>query len=87
MASFPANEHGFFDLGGNVGEWCEDRYQPDKETLEKYPSMAKDPYQVVRGSSWADFSDLDLLLSHRSFGQPSSRSNLEGFRCVVTLAK
>jgi formylglycine-generating enzyme required for sulfatase activity len=29
VASFPANRYGFYDLGGNVWEWCGDRYRAD----------------------------------------------------------
>ncbi|MDR2117011.1 MAG: formylglycine-generating enzyme family protein [Planctomycetaceae bacterium] len=29
VASFPANRYGLFDLGGNVWEWCGDRYRAD----------------------------------------------------------
>ncbi|MDR2755350.1 MAG: formylglycine-generating enzyme family protein [Planctomycetaceae bacterium] len=29
VASFPANRYGLYDLGGNVWEWCGDRYRAD----------------------------------------------------------
>ncbi|MDR3198933.1 MAG: formylglycine-generating enzyme family protein [Planctomycetaceae bacterium] len=29
VGSFPANRYGFWDLGGNVWEWCGDRYRAD----------------------------------------------------------
>ncbi len=96
VASFPANVHGFFDLGGNLSEWCEDRYQAvlnDKDILEKYPFFGKDtytdgtPYQMLRGGSWSKFAEMDMRSSLRSFGQPRTRTNTDGFRCVVSQVK
>jgi serine/threonine protein kinase len=42
VASFKANELGFFDLGGNVAEWVLD-------------GTATDGKRVVRGGSWVEF--------------------------------
>ena len=50
VGSFAANPLGFFDLGGNAWEWCEDRFAPGGEA------------RVLRGGSWgnvrADFAAL-----------------------------
>ena len=71
VASFPANSSGIHDLGGNVWEWCEDAFEPGKET------------KVVRGASWVDNLENILLSSYRHYGRPEMRNTSVGFRCVL----
>ncbi|GMR22810.1 MAG: PEGA domain-containing protein [Acidobacteriota bacterium] len=70
--SFPANELGMFNLGGNVAEWVHDLY-----TI--YPSGARkvmqDPmgptdgeFHTIRGASWMHGSVTQLRLSFRDYG-------------------
>jgi len=40
VGSYTPNNLGIYDLGGNVREWCEDKYSPMK------------PFRVLRGGSW-----------------------------------
>jgi len=71
VGSFAANKLGLHDMGGNVWEWCED----------KYSRTSTD--RVLRGASW-DLNRPDVLLSsHRDLGTPDVRFNLIGFRCVL----
>lgn len=73
VMSYPANKLGIFDLGGNVCEWCQDKYRPESNS------------RVLRGGSWGDFYRYYLESSNRSFSKPDVRRNTCGFRCVVVV--
>ena len=72
VGSFPANPLGFYDLGGNVGEWMGDYYGTD--TL--FPDFEVDPrgpqegrFHVIRGSSWLHGTLRELRWAFRDFGE------------------
>ena len=69
-ASFHSNELGIFDLGGNVWEWCEDKFKPSSDG------------RVLRGGSWLDDDKGFLLSSFRGNGDPQTRNYTVGFRVV-----
>ncbi len=71
---FAANKHGLYDMGGNVYEWCEDKYRTEKT------------HRVLRGASWGGVNSDSLLSSFRFKDNPVFRSSLYGFRCVLTNA-
>ncbi|MBE7497807.1 MAG: SUMF1/EgtB/PvdO family nonheme iron enzyme [Verrucomicrobiaceae bacterium] len=71
VMSFPANDLGFFDLGGNVWEYCSDLFSPSATT------------RVLRGASWMDSDPAALLSSCRDPIDPAARSPFVGFRCVL----
>jgi formylglycine-generating enzyme required for sulfatase activity len=72
VGSFAANKHGLYDMGGNVYEWCEDKYRTEKT------------HRVLRGASWGGINSDSLLSSFRFNDNPVFRSSLYGFRCVLT---
>jgi len=72
VGSFASDKDGLHDMGGNVWEWCEDKYSPTNT------------YRVLRGASWGNRRGSGLLLSSfRSSGSPGSRGGFFGFRCVL----
>ena len=71
VASFASNALGFYDLSGNVWEWCADAYCSG--------SLAK----IVRGGSWGSDRPAYLQSSARNPKFPNSRNDETGFRIAL----
>ena len=84
VGRFEPNALGLYDLGGNVSEWVNDRYQANlipPGQLERDPLGPKSgAVWVLRGSSWRHASVTELRLSYRD-SSASPRDDL-GFRIV-----
>ncbi len=81
VGSFPPNNGGFYDLGGNVSEWCHDYYAASTSTLSNKPDPmgpVSGTHRVIRGSSWRDASVTELRLSYRAYHREPQ--NHVGFR-------
>jgi len=74
VGSFQKNPGGFFDLGGNISQWCHDWYTPYAVFGKQKPLV--DPlgppsgtHHVVKGSSWRDATITTLRLSYRGYSK------------------
>lgn len=70
---FSPNEHGLYDLGGNVWEWCSDSWSQSSTD------------GVTRGASWRIAEENELLSSYRVRWTPSGSGISTGFRVVMEL--
>ncbi len=69
VGTFPANDKGIFDIGGNVAEWVHDYYEiPDGSAVVDPLGPTKGDYHVIRGASWMHGTISDLRLSGRDYG-------------------
>jgi serine/threonine protein kinase/formylglycine-generating enzyme required for sulfatase activity len=71
VTAFHPNRDGICSLGGNVWEWCEDKYQNNLN------------WRTLRGASWATSRNEETLSSYRRGYDPYFRSDDVGFRCVI----
>jgi len=71
VTAFAPNQEGISSLGGNVWEWCEDKYKAGVN------------WRTLRGGSWATSRAEETLSSYRRGYAPYFRSDDVGFRCVI----
>ena len=69
------NEWGFYDMSGNVSEWCWDKYNSKGDTTAD---------RIYRGGNWM-YNDPHLRSAHRSFNSPDYHNDNLGFRVCRTI--
>lgn len=86
VGSYPANDFGLFDMGGNVWNWCIDSYNPrfwQAGSSSFNPiNIAPSRYRVFRGGSWSNTNTANFRTSIRNWGAPDGRGSDGGFRCA-----
>ena len=69
VGTFPPNDKGVYDLGGNVAEWVHDFYEiPDGSAAVDPLGPRQGDYHVIRGASWMHGTVSELRLSGRDYG-------------------
>jgi formylglycine-generating enzyme required for sulfatase activity/serine/threonine protein kinase len=71
VGSFKPNAFGIYDLGGNVWQWCMDKFSANGDS------------RVLRGASWANADPALLKTNRRIDAVVDNRTDCYGFRCVL----
>lgn len=71
VGSFPPNPHGFYDMAGNVWEYCLDY------------ATASQPFRVIRGGSWQNWHERYVGVHARGQCGEQVRITLYGFRIAL----
>jgi len=83
VGTYGANPWGFFDMHGNVWEWCLDWFGPYSRGLAVDPmGVSNGTHRVMRGGSWEGSAD-GLTPSFRGYYYPNSSRYFPGFRVAL----
>ena len=78
------NELGFYDMSGNVREWCWDwKGNYPSKRIKDYRGPEGGLFRVLRGGSWGSYAGL-CRVSFRYRNHPDDRSYVFGFRLART---
>lgn len=97
IGSFMPNGYGLYDMGGNVGEWCQDLfesvdllfYNAVQKALRAKEEVPETPKKAVsKGGDWEMDSSIAYINREEGGGRRflwglTSRYKGHGFRCVV----
>jgi len=87
VAKKNANELGLYDMCGNVGEWCLDRYEADQPGNQAFPKDSSVSYRCFRGSYWNDSAGSCRLAYSYGRSVSTRRDNELGFRVALVQLK
>ena len=81
VGSYPENPNpwGFYDLHGNVFEWCLDAFVSYGDDTRTDPYTERGPNRVSRGGGFSNTA-ADCRSANRDAGRPASRSDTLGLR-------
>jgi formylglycine-generating enzyme required for sulfatase activity len=78
-----ANAWGFYDMHGNVLEWCSDWFAKTAAGSVDPKGPASGSFRVLRGGSWFYYAR-DCRSAYRQKRDPSIRNFVFGFRLAIT---
>jgi len=87
VGSFKPKDWGFYDMHGNVWQWCSDRYGKYDKADNKDPQGAKEgDLRVWRGGAWScDWGHCRAAV--RSYVDPARRDGYTGFRVAGSTSR
>ena len=82
VKTFAPNPWGFYDMHGNVWEWCSDKYDPRKSApgYKGYSPVDSNSH-IRRGGSWYKYGQY-LRSANRTYAHPGAKFTTTGFRLV-----